>query len=316
MNSSSKVQTSVIIPTYNYGRFLREALDSVLAQTVGDFEVIVVDDGSTDNTPDILASMSDPRLRSVRIPNSGIAGARNQGLREASGEFIAFLDSDDRWLPHKLELQLSILMSEPSVGVVFTDFVRFNRDGFLPNHFSFCPELAKLKTRPASHGPGRVITGDAFCELISFRLFLTFAQTLLYRRPVAEGLEFPARLRLSQDLYYIMHLYARTRVAFIPEPLVEVRRHGNNSSGPGIEKAKWDLEALLMLESDALSAPRNKAVRARIGRCLAGIGYQYALERKLASAGAFYLRSLGYPSYRLNALRHLLTLPFAPRSHS
>ena len=310
------VQTSVIIPTYNYGRFLREAIESVFAQTVSDFEVIVVDDGSTDDTPEILASISDPRLRSFRISNSGSSVARNRGMQEASGEFIAFLDADDRWRPRKLELQLSILMSEPSVGVVFTDFVRFNEDGFLPNHFSFCPDLNTIETRPAAQGPGRVITGDAFCELISLKLLLAFPPTLFFRRSVGQGLEFAPSLRQSQDLHFMMQLYARSQVAYISEPLVEVRRHQTNTSRPGVEKEKWNLQALLILERDVDSARHRRAVRARIGRTLAGIGYQYSLQRKLIPSARYYLKSLGYPSYRLNALKHLLALPIMPLIHS
>lgn len=100
---------SVIIPTYNYGRFLRECLDSVFVQTFRDIEVIVVDDGSTDDTPAILDSISDRRLKQFRIPNSGSPCARNVGLRHAHGEFVAFIDADDRWRPRKLETQLALL---------------------------------------------------------------------------------------------------------------------------------------------------------------------------------------------------------------
>ena len=312
----NRIQTSVIIPTHNCGKYLREAIDSVFAQTVDDFELIVVDDESTDDTPEILASISDPRIRTVRIPKSGVSRARNRGMQEASGEFIAFLDSDDRWRRRKLELQLSILMAEPSVGVVFTDFVRFNENGFLPNQFSFCPELNKLQTRPTARGPGRVITGDAFCELISFKLFLTFPQTLFFRRSVAQGLEFAPSLRQSEDLHFAMRLYARTQVAYIPEPLVDVRRHETNSSRPGIETEKWDHKALSMLERDIGSTRYRRAIRARIGRKLAGIGYQYSLQGKLIPSARYYLKSLGYPSYRLNSLKHLLALPLMPLIHS
>jgi glycosyltransferase involved in cell wall biosynthesis len=146
----SRPVISVIVPAYNYGRFLRECLDSVFVQTFRDIEVIVIDDGSTDDTPGILESVSEPRLKHFRIPNGGISGARNAGLRRAPGEFVAFLDADDRWRPHKLETELAMLRAEPSVGVVFSDFVRFNEHGFLPNQFTFYPELASVPVRSSS----------------------------------------------------------------------------------------------------------------------------------------------------------------------
>ncbi len=98
---NENVQVSVIIPTYNRGRMLAEAIDSVLAQTFTDFQLIVVDDGSTDNTTDILSAYQD-EIVCIRQENSGVSAARNRGINSASGDFIAFLDSDDLWLPEKL----------------------------------------------------------------------------------------------------------------------------------------------------------------------------------------------------------------------
>lgn len=173
---------SVIIPTYNYGRFLRECLDSVFVQTFRDIEVIVIDDGSTDDTPAILESVSEPRLKHFRILNSGSPCARNVGLRHAHGEFVAFIDADDRWRPRKLETQLALLRAEPSVGVVFSDFVRFTEHGFLPNQFTFYPELSSLSVRSSLDGRGKVLSGDPFCELIRFGQFPAYLPATLFRR--------------------------------------------------------------------------------------------------------------------------------------
>jgi glycosyltransferase involved in cell wall biosynthesis len=120
---------SVVIPCFNYGRFLPEAVDSVLSQGVTDLEVIIVDDGSTDETPEVVARLTDPRIRAYRFQNGGNSAARNHGIELARGEFLAFLDADDRWLPGKLERQLALLEAEPGVGMVFTDFRRFDDHG-------------------------------------------------------------------------------------------------------------------------------------------------------------------------------------------
>ena len=108
---ASRALVSVVVPSYNASRFIRETLDSVLAQTYRDFEVIVVDDGSTDHTPDIVADYArrDSRIRLVSQPNSGVGVARNRGIAEASGVFFAPLDADDIWYPQKLEKQVESL---------------------------------------------------------------------------------------------------------------------------------------------------------------------------------------------------------------
>ncbi|MFY9530791.1 MAG: glycosyltransferase [Candidatus Acidiferrales bacterium] len=311
-NGSRAVQVSVLIPTFNYGRFLRESLGSVFSQTVTNFEIVVVDDGSTDETSEILRSVSDPRVKVFKIPHGGIANARNRALREASGEFIAFLDADDRWRPDKLEKQLSILLSEPAVGAVFSDFVRFTEKGLLANQFSFYRGLPSVETRPSSDGRGRVILGDAFCELVSLEQWPVGLQAMLLRRSVLSGLEFPQNLPICEDVYFVMRLYGRAQVAYIPEILTEVRRHGSNSYEPGVEMLEWQLRALLTLEKDEESLSHKRAVRARIGRQYAGIGHHYFWKGRPLLSGPPYLKSLGYPRSRFNALLHLLALPCTP----
>jgi len=122
---------SVIISTYNRAHLIGRAIQSVLNQTYQDFEVIVVDDGSTDNTEEIVKSFNDPRIRYIRHEkNKGAAAARNTGIKAARGKYIAFQDSDDEWLPEKLEKQMKVFENAPpEAGVVYTDMQRINEDG-------------------------------------------------------------------------------------------------------------------------------------------------------------------------------------------
>jgi glycosyltransferase involved in cell wall biosynthesis len=116
---SSAPLVSVVMPVYNGARYLRQALESALTQTYRPLEIVVVDDGSTDDTPALLAEFGD-KIRSIRQQNSGSAAARNAALRAARGELIAFLDADDLWLPRKLAVQVDYLRDHPEVDLVAT----------------------------------------------------------------------------------------------------------------------------------------------------------------------------------------------------
>ncbi len=118
---------SVVLPTYNRAHLLPRAIESVLAQTYTDFELIVVDDGSRDDTPDVMARYTDPRVRYVRYePNQGANHARNVGVREARARFVAFQDSDDDWFPEKLARNMAVFETAgPEVGVVYSGYWKY-----------------------------------------------------------------------------------------------------------------------------------------------------------------------------------------------
>src|SRR3712207_3309219 len=114
-------KVSVVVPSYNHERFVSQSIRSALEQTVSDLEVIVVDDGSRDGSVKVIETIEDPRLRLVTFPeNIGAAEATNRGISDATGEFIAILNSDDAWVPNKIEQQLSIFDSRPDLGAVFS----------------------------------------------------------------------------------------------------------------------------------------------------------------------------------------------------
>jgi glycosyltransferase involved in cell wall biosynthesis len=114
-------KVSVIMPVYNGERFIEQAIDSLLEQSFQDWELVVIDDGSTDTTPQILHQYPDERIKVIRQKNSGEAGARNTGLKHINGEYMAFLDADDLYLPNALEDLSSFLDQNPRYGVVFSD---------------------------------------------------------------------------------------------------------------------------------------------------------------------------------------------------
>ncbi len=150
-------QVSVIIPTYNRGWTIREAVDSVLIQDYKDFELIVVDDGSTDNTPEVLDAYCGV-IKVFRQENKGVSAARNRGIAEASGRFIAFLDSDDLWFPQKLSRQVEFFNTTPDALICQTEEI-WIRNGVRvnpkkrhkkPSGMIFEPSLALCLVSPSA----------------------------------------------------------------------------------------------------------------------------------------------------------------------
>jgi len=120
----NKPTVSVIIPTYNNATYLADAIESVMAQTFRDIEIIVIDDGSTDQTDQVMSTYAN-RVVFIRQANHGPSAARNRGIAEAQGKYLAFLDSDDLYLPDKISLQVSFLEAHPEIDLVYSDGVRF-----------------------------------------------------------------------------------------------------------------------------------------------------------------------------------------------
>ena len=120
---------SVIVPAYNQGHYLEECIQSVLKQTYEDFEIIIVDDGSTDNTQEVSTSFSDSRVHYIHQENRGLSGARNTGIKKAKGSYITYLDSDDLFLPKKLEVLIDNFETEPDFGIIAGQAIVINEHG-------------------------------------------------------------------------------------------------------------------------------------------------------------------------------------------
>jgi len=135
---NTRPTVSVIIPTYNCAAYIAETINSVLGQTIKDLELIVVDDGSTDQTREIVASYGAP-VRLVTKTNAGVSSARNVGIRHALGQYICLMDHDDYWFPDKLELQLNEMNKHAEIGVVYSSFILWypDKEGSFPNSNSF-----------------------------------------------------------------------------------------------------------------------------------------------------------------------------------
>ncbi|TXG78439.1 MAG: glycosyltransferase [Thermomicrobiales bacterium] len=196
---------SVVIASYNMGHYLATALRSALEQTYRDIEVIVIDDGSTDDTGDVVKPfLADARLRYIHQANAGQAHAKNRGIHEARGEFVAFLDADDVWLPTKLERQMP-LFQEEAVGVVFCRSVEIDAQG---------AEL-RLLDFPLYRG---AVSGD----LLVFN-FIGFSTSVVRRRCFERQGGFREDLGMGIDYELWLRLSAHYRFDFVDAPLVRYR---------------------------------------------------------------------------------------------
>jgi glycosyltransferase involved in cell wall biosynthesis len=203
---------TAVIPTYNYGRFVAQAVESALTQTYGNVEVLVVDDGSTDDTRERLKPYAD-RIRYLYQENQSVAAARNTGVRAAKGNLIAFLDADDLWHPHKLEVQMRYLGDHPSVRLVAVDR--------LAEGVTHWPPLASL-----AHPCARPVTVE---ELV---LRPHFAPSgVLVRKECFDTVGFfDTSLRNAEDYDMWIRIACRFPIVKLEVPLWWYRVHGNNKS--------------------------------------------------------------------------------------
>jgi glycosyltransferase involved in cell wall biosynthesis len=224
---------SVIMPTYNCAAYIAEALTSVLKQTLSPYEILVIDDGSTDNTKAIVMALDDARIRYLKQENAGVSAARNCGLQHATGEYIAFLDADDRWLPDMLARQYATLSRNPELVFSFTNFIRFDDPQseypFL-NQFTFYPELLNAVYETTGDAAVKIITADAFCYLVNFGEVPAYTQAIMFRSNAVKGLKFDCSLKVCEDAEFVLRCAALGRVAYDETVLLEVRRHDSNAT--------------------------------------------------------------------------------------
>lgn len=201
-------RVSVVIPVYNGMAYLRETLESVFAQTCPDFELIVVDDGSTDDTPRIIASYGS-RIRSFRQPNGGGASAINLGIRQARGEWIAWLSADDLWSPTKLEEQVGAIDARPFIGLLYSDFVTIGATGNV---------LSRVHLPPPPSRRGCVV------ELMR-RCFINGCASLIHREVFARIGLFDEKDRITYDYDMWLRLAPHFDIRYLPEVLASYRVH-------------------------------------------------------------------------------------------
>jgi glycosyltransferase involved in cell wall biosynthesis len=209
---------SVVLPTYNRAHLLGRSIESVLNQTYDDFELLVIDDGSTDATGSVVSDFPDRRIRYVRCDrNRGSGAARNVGIQVARGRFVAFQDSDDEWMPDKLEHQMQVFAAAPAtVGVVYSDMARVLADGRVEYHES--PTVVRRRLIDPATG---------FYQVYN----LGIASAVVRRECLSQVGPFNERLPALEDLELLIRLARRYEFVHVHTPLVRYHQtHGRSTS--------------------------------------------------------------------------------------
>lgn len=327
---------SVIIPTYNRSSDCKTAVESVLSQTYGDVEVLVVDDGSIDDTGEVISGL-DERVRYIRQANAGVSAARNTGLDAASGEYIAFLDSDDAWLPWKLEAQLSVLRSFPDAGMVWTDMVAVDESGAIlhdsylkrmysayayfdrEKHFRTSMPIPEAWAGcPAGFRESKCYAGNIFPWMFMGNLVHT--STVLLRRDRQQKVGFfdTGLLKSGEDYDYHFRTCRFGDVAYLDAPSI-LYRIGASDQLTEKKYMVWiarnnlkTITRMLAVAGNEITLPR-KMVREHLASSYAWLGFEDFCKNQ-PEARSCFLHSLRYAPFQPKVAVHLLLALFPPRA--
>lgn len=239
-------RVSIIIPAYNVAPWIRETLDSVLAQTITDWECIIINDGSTDET-EFLAKRPDPRIRLITQKNSGVSAARNRGIKIAQGQFIVFLDADDIWHPQALELMLAPLQLDADCALTWANFARFRdkTNQYLPT--------ACVGIHPTHN----------IWHALLIENFMPFG-ALCVRTHIAKQHLFNTALTICEDRDWLLRIVKNNKAIHVPR-MVHYYRQRENSAVRDIQKFLHDEKKVLqshLSDPDIPSHIRKRAYSA------------------------------------------------------
>lgn len=307
---------SVIMPLYNKAPYVRKAVESVVGQTCGNWELTVVDDGSTDGGGDIVSAIADPRIRLVRQENAGVGAARNRGVAESTSPYICFLDADDWWEPTFLEEIAGLIERHPDAGIYGTSYwiVKNGRkrlapigveEGFTEGEINYCQVYARTLCMP-----------------------LTSITVCIPRRVFDETGGFPLGITLGEDFLLWLRIAINHKTVLLNKPLanynqdVDVAHRGTHHLHPPEKNMLWHLGEYEPLEA---TRPDYKQLVDNL-RCYSLMGY--LLDRRYRSAARAELAKVDWsrqpaetrrlfrqPVWMLQLRRHVLKTGSCIKQH-
>ena len=272
---------SVIVPTFNRLEYLRTAIDSIFNQTHSDWELLIADDGSAEETREYLRELSSlSKVRVIWMSHTGIpAAVRNAGLREASGKYVAFLDSDDLWDSRKLEAQLAVMQTHSRCQWSYTAFTNVDEFG------AVLPTEIHRRWVPCD--------GEIFERMLRGEVSLRTPCVLATRRLLMEAGGFDESILSGEDYDLWYRLALRSDIAVINEPLVKIRLHRNNHSADWSSAYVGQDHTFTKLQR-LVDLPRRDMLRRERARNALRLAYQHAVLRNRASVFRALFNSVAF----------------------
>ncbi len=290
MVKKAQLTVSVVIPNYNYGRFLSEAVENVLRQSYPCREIIVVDDGSTDDSLNILEKY-EGKIRVIRQPNCGVGVARNTGVENSTGDVIAFLDADDFWATDKIEKQINELELDEDVGLVSCGMREFDTDRKVIQDY-LDSQIGWVADKIVTLGSKMIVSGSAV--MVRRRIFQAVG-----------GFDVRKELHPSEDWEFCYRVACVSKFAFVPEALVHYRNHGNNGH---LKIPRMEQAMLLAYEKIYQDAPPEiqKLKRESYGNLYSVLAGSYFYARNYVGFVRTTAQSLRYNPRKI---KNLLEFP-------
>jgi len=287
---------SVILPTYNRAKLLKRSLGSVLSQTYSNWELVLWDDGSRDDTAAVVSSVRDGRIKYHHDVNRGMSYALNRAVGISAGDYVAFLDDDDEWTSDKLAAQVRVLEDTRDIDVLFTNFTNLNLvTGSHGSGFAQCREAMDLMTveeiEPTVY---RIIRG--FAESVMQANFVAFDTAMVRRRVFDTVGTFNERLRNCQDLeFWWRAALAGIGFAYTSQSLMTRKKYEDSLSSPSIATSMNWIACLDLCAANAEGREQLQPhLRAAYVRAWQSVARQYSLSRKRKEALRSVRKSLAY----------------------
>ena len=281
-------RVSIILPCYNGAKWIGQAIESVLAQTYKDFELIVIDDGSTDNSKEVISSyLYDERVRYIYQENRGFSATLNRGIKESKGEFIGFIGQDDLYVPNKLQVQVRYLDEHSDVDLVHSNYCFINPTG----------QIIRIRHIKIPKFPSR----EKLIEHLFIYNFIGFETVLLRKKCLDKVGLFDERMIGFSDHDMWLRIAGEFNIAYIDSILVKKREHPQQLSKIAIERCLYD-ELLMAVKAIKRYPFLKKAIKKKLASIYYSLGLAMLEKEIYESAKQKFFKAIQYEPWKFKAI--------------
>jgi len=299
---------SVVIPSFNRSGMTADAVNSVLAQSFRDFEIIVVDDGSTDDTEAVLSDFGDLITYHKQV-NSGVASARNKGIALSTGRYICYVDSDDLWHPEKLAIYRDAIDANPEIAFLFSDFHK--HDIKLPEPYTLSnSDMFPYIYNLAKNQEGKLFTidGEELLRLL-FKGYPLYPSTFAVRRDVHDHFRWDPGILKSEDFNFVLKVSRKYGFAYLSQSLTTVRVHDSNKSADFLTKNNVNLFSMKLYRDLYVKEDVRSLCNFYISQKQFGMGKSYLKHGLLTLGISHIVQSLLYKENWMRLIKRVFTKP-------